>query len=157
MLRRSLLRLLPLLPLGCGSTEGEAPRRVTKYGPLEVGKQLPTFSGVSEHGDEVGPTSPPGDFYVHVIDDRLPAVCLNAECGDGWVDVGARGGVLIGASDGKAAKNFGVELVSTSPYRFNTSLIVTTDAQARITAIYPGARFGDVPPKRLGARIHPSR
>jgi len=74
-----------------------------------------------------------------VINDKLPPTCLDEECGDEARPLIAKGGHMIGGSDGKYAKALGVQLVSTSPWRLAPSLVVVTDAGGRVTAIWKGA------------------
>lgn len=118
---------------------------VRSFGPLRMGDTLPSFTGVSDKGIAIGPTTPRGHFYVHVVNDALPPSCLDQECGPEGAIIVAQGGHLMGGSDGKLAKAFGVNLVSGNPYRFDTSLIIVTDDRARVVAIHPGLRLADAP------------
>ena len=117
---------------------------VKALGPLSVGSDLPGFSGVSYKGKEIGPTTPKGKFFVHFINDLLPPSCLDDECGAVGKRVAARGGHLIGASDGKAAAQFGVKLISETPWRFNRSLVVIASANGQILGIFDSATMGDI-------------
>lgn len=91
-------------------------------------------------GAAIGPTAPPGRFYVHIVNDRLPPMCLDGECGDSAAPVVARRGHVIGGSDGKYAKALGVEVVSTGPWTLRPHLVIVTDAGGQVTAIWKGAR-----------------
>lgn len=133
----------------CSRSDGT----VRSFGPIRVGQELPSYGGSSaQSGRTIGPTTPPGRFYVHVIDDTLPPTCLDEECGPEGAAVAALGGHVIGASDGKLAGAFGVRLVSPAPWRFDTSLLVVSDDRARVLAIWPGRRLSDAVPaaKRAG-------
>jgi hypothetical protein len=74
-----------------------------------------------------------------VADDKLPPTCLDEQCGNEVRPVVAKGGHVIGGSDGKYAKALGVKLLSTRPWRLEPSLVVVTDAGGRVTAIWKGA------------------
>ncbi|MES0491494.1 MAG: hypothetical protein ABUK01_15980 [Leptospirales bacterium] len=137
----SVWMLLSLL-LSCSDiTNGY--KSVSKLGPLKLGSPAPQFAGITFSGYEVGPTTPPGKFYVYIIDEDLPLIALNGEVGD--VDyVIDRGGVVIAGSDGKFAKVFGVKLSSSSPYRLSNSLIIIANAHGEIVGIYKNARLKDL-------------
>lgn len=146
------------------------PQSVAQFGSIKVGEPLPSFIGVSQSGIEVGPTYPKGGkFYIHVVDEQLPACCLDLECGKQAETVVNRGGHLIGGSDGKYAKIFSVKMVkdltlttrvlhSIKPFaeklgwkiqvhwwRLETSLVVVADGEGRIIRIYKNAGIKHVP------------
>jgi len=147
------------------------PGEVEQFGPIKVGGRLPGFSGVSQSGIMVGPTRPrSGRFYVHVIDEQLPPACLDLECGEQARAITRRGGHLIGGSDYKGAKGFGVKVIKTSSltrrvlyhvpplvdrligrrirrdfWTFETSLVVVVNCEGRIVRIYKNAGIKDVP------------
>lgn len=125
--------VLVAIGLGALTTACDQPGRATAFGPLHVGGPLPSYAGSCYATDRpIGPTTPPGgSFYVHVIDDRLPATCLDEACGPRTKRVIDLGGHVIGASDGKLAKAFGVE-ARTRPER---RIIVASDSNGRITSI----------------------
>ncbi len=140
---------------------------------LKVGGQVPRFRGVSMAGRELGTGQPAGEFHVYVIDERLPPICLDWECGEQAEAVVQRGGHLIGGSDHKFAKVFGVKVVKTnaltrrlayrlSPeivrwarhlglkvrrdfWRLEAPLTVVADCDGRIVGIFKNASIKHVP------------
>lgn len=117
---------------------------VQALGPLSVGGELPSFSGMSEKGIELSPTNPKGKFFVYFINETLPPICLDDECGAVGKRIATQGGHLIGGSDGKMAFTFGVKLVSSKPWRFNRSLLVIASARGRILGIYEKATMEEI-------------
>lgn len=143
---------------------------VKQFGLIKVGNPLPSFIGISQSGREVGPTCPKGGkFYIHVIDEQLPPLCLDLECGEQAKIVTNKGGHLIGGSDPKYAKILGVRTVKIPTLikkvkkaiyyfeeklgwkipiywrRFETSLVVIIDDKGYIMHIYKNARIQDIP------------
>lgn len=122
---------------GCGlNTSKHQIQRIKEFGPLKVGNKVPNFTGVSKKGIDFTPTNPHGKFHVFFINSKLEPTLLNEEFGPKAQIVINKGGHLKGGSDGKLAKLFGVRIISTSPWEFNTSLIVIADAETKIIAIY---------------------
>jgi len=146
------------------------PQNVAQFGLIKVGRSLPSFIGVSQSGREIGPTCPKGGkFYVHVVDKQLPTSCLDLECGKQAEIVVNKGGHLIGGSDFKYAKLFGVKVVKNNSilnrvlhnvkpfaeklgwkiqihwWRLETSLVIIADSKGRIVRIYKNAGIKDVP------------
>ena len=113
-------------------------------GPLSIGSELPSFSGVSGKAIEIGRTTPRGKFFVHFINDALPPTCLDEECGVVGKRIAARGGHLIGGADGKLAAQFGVKVVSAKPWKFDRSLVVIASGSGRIIGIFDKATMGDI-------------
>jgi len=112
---------------------------VQAYNALKIGENLPSFRGISDTGKEIGPTTPEGAFFIHFINDELPATCLDEECGQEAQKIVSQGGHLLGGSDGKYAHAFGIEVLSTSPWKLTVSLMVVADHEGIILAIYPQA------------------
>lgn len=146
------------------------PQSVTEFGSMKVGGFLPSFVGVSESGKKIGSTYPKGGkFYIHVVDEQLPTSCLDLECGEQSRIVVNKGGHLIGGSDFKYAKIFGIKIVKNSTlinrilyhlkpfaekfgwkiqvfwWRPETSLVVVADGKGRIIHIYKNGGIKDVP------------
>ncbi len=119
--------------------ESGGPVKLREFGTIRVGMQIPAFEGASGDGVPIGPATPPGQFFLHVISDKLPPTCLDQECGDDAPLVVAKGGHVIGGSDGKYARALGVQLVSTHPFRLDPPLVVVTDAGGRVSAIWKNA------------------
>lgn len=125
---------------GCGlNTSKHKLERIKEFGPLKVGDKIPGFNGLSKKGIDFTPASPHGKFHVFFINSKLEPSLLNKEFGPKSQIVINKGGHLKGGSDGKLAKLFGVRLISTSPWEFDTSLIVVADAETKIIAIYKNA------------------
>ncbi len=120
------------------------PVSVEASGSLRVGALMPTFSGVSEKGIEIGPALPQGKFLVHFISDTLPSTCVDDECGPVGMRIAERGGHLIGGCDNKIAKLFGVKLVSGRPWRFDRSLAVIVSDKGQIRGIFENVKIEDI-------------
>lgn len=146
---------------------------VNQFNALKVGGHIPHFSGISMTGMDLGTGRPPGKFHIYVIDERLPPLCLDLECGEQAEAVINRGGHLIGGSDFKFAKLFGVKVIKTRSlmrqlmyhlpsnverlarnlglkvrrdfWSLETSLIVVADCDRRIIGIFKNAGIKDVP------------
>ncbi len=131
--------LVCLLLLGCKNIS-----RHDEFRSLKIGEPVPGFTGTSRTGKEIRANFPAGKFFIHFIDDQMGLPCLDLECGKEAESVIKKGGHLHGAGDGKLAKLFGVKLVSSSPWKFDTSLMVVTDEKGRITAIYENAGLKDI-------------
>lgn len=120
-------------------------RAVSSFGPLKVGQPVPTIRAITRAGHDLPTPDQWGDVQVYVVDDRLPAVCLDHECGPQAEAVVEHDGHLLGFSDQKAARIFGVEPDPEVPKCFRTSLVVLTDPHGTITSIHAGATLKDVP------------
>jgi hypothetical protein len=159
-----------ILPMFVLNLKTYKPQSVVQFGSIKVGRSLPSFIGVSPSGREIGSTCPKGGkFYVHVVDEQLPTFCLDLECGKQAEIVVNKGGHLIGGSDFKYAKLFGIKVMKNNSilnrvlhnikpfveklgwklqthwWRFETSLIVVADSEGRIILIYKNAGIKDVP------------
>ncbi len=111
---------------------------------LKIGEPVPGFTRTSRTGKEIRPDFPAGKFFIHFIDDQVGLPCLDLECGKEAESVVEKEGHLHAAGDGKLAKLFGVKLVSSSPWKFDTSLMVVTDRKGQIIAIYENAGLKDI-------------
>ncbi len=131
--------LVCLLLLGCKGIS-----RHDEFRSLKIGEPVPSFTGTSRTGKEIRPDFPAGKFFIHFIDDQMGLPCLDLECGKEAEAVVKKGGHLHGGGDGKLAKLFGVKLVSSSPWKFDTSLMVVTDEKGQILAIYENAGLKDM-------------
>jgi hypothetical protein len=119
-------------------------RKVEKFGNIKVGMLIPSFGGVSAKGRQMGPGKPDGKFFIYLIDEGLPPVCLDDECGNIGRIIRERGGHLFGSSDGKMASAIGVKIKPGEPYAFEIPVAVLTDAGSKIQAIYENAKLSDV-------------
>lgn len=146
------------------------PKSVERFGSVKVGGYLPSFIGVSQSGRKIGPIYPVGGkFYIHVVDARLPATCLDLECGRQARVVVDKRGHLIGGSDFKYGEIFGIKTVKTSSlirrvlyhvrpfaerlglkiqvhfWRLETSLVIVANHKGQVIRIYKNAGIKDVP------------
>jgi hypothetical protein len=103
-----------------------------------------------------------------VVNDQLPPICQDLECGSQATAVIDRGGHLIGGCDRKYAMGFGVKTkipssadralrrarpiaerlglkIRSNSYRFDTSLLVVVNREGHIVRIYKNAGIKDVP------------
>lgn len=135
----NLLQKALLITLIIPSTAFAQVVSLKALGPLAVGSQVPSFSGVSNNGREIGSTVPKGKFFVYFINDSLPPTCLDEECGAVGKRIAMHGGHLIGASDGKIATLFGVKLISGARWRFDRSLLVVASDNGQILGIFDQA------------------
>lgn len=120
--------------------------RVNAFRKIKVGEKVPGFTGSSNvSGKRIGPTDPPGKFYVHFVNDQLPPTCLDLECTEQAAEIVSKGGHLLGFSDGKIAGFWGVNVISKPTYSFDASVIVITNEESIITAIYKNVGFSDLP------------
>ncbi|MCP4719877.1 MAG: hypothetical protein GY860_10515 [Desulfobacteraceae bacterium] len=131
--------LFCLLLLGCESIS-----RHDEFRSLQIGEPVPGFTATSRTGKEIRPDFPVGKFFIHFIEDQMGLPCLDLECGKEAESVVEKEGHLHAAGDGKLAKLFGVKLVSSSPWKFDTSLMVVTDGKGQILAIYENAGLEDI-------------
>ena len=120
------------------------PRSVGSVGHLTVGGKLPGYSGISQSGIDVGPAEPKGEFHIHLIDDQLSPSCLDLECSDEMRCVVDRGAHVVGSSDGKLAKLFGIKLVSTRPWKLSAKVAIISSPDRTILNIYEDASISDV-------------
>ena len=140
MQAKSLILSAVLLIL-CGCQQ---PEKVDSFRKISVGNPVPSFGAVSVKGIHFTHIYPNGKFFVHFIDDDLPPMCLDDECGDLAKLVTQEKGHFIGGSDGKYSGNFGINIIPDKEWKFDTSLIVLTDDQGIIEAIYPNAKWKDL-------------
>lgn len=114
---------------------------IQAFGKTKVGDVVPSFSGVSETGKKVSSTTPEGKFFMYFINDQLPPICLDEECGKEATHIVMKEGHFIGGGDGKYAKIFDVQLISTTPWKFNASLMIVANCKREILAIYKNAHL----------------
>ncbi len=150
---------LALMLTGCGNSEVEysvsqdmkealATRSVVqtqKFRTVSVGMDIPSFGAISMNDAHITPTTPEGNFFIHVIQPDLPPVCLDEECGESYAAVSDKGGHLFGFSDGKAASSFDIKIQPGIPYDFDDTLVVVTDRRGKILALFEHAKMSNVP------------
>ena len=134
----------------CG--ERTAIEEVSSFGPLALGQVAPHFAAATENGKGFDSPLPSGKFTVYCIEASLPSTCLDEGCGPAAQFVLAKGGRVIGMSDLKGARLFGVKARQDNNSKLETSLVVICDAEQRIVAIYKGATTKDV--ERLVRRLN---
>lgn len=124
--------------------------KLYEFESITIGDTVESFMGYSINKKEVRHNYPKGNFYIHFVNDTLPAIALNEEFGNISTVVTSRGGVLIGGSDGKYAASFGLRYKFKKQWNGNykyylaESLAVCTDQDAKIIAIYKNVKKSDL-------------
>lgn len=146
MILNKIIKLIPLLYiirlLSC-TPETDKLSKVDEYGPVKTGDSVPLFAGITKNGYQVGPGIPKGKFHVYIINQDLPALALDQEI-DNIEFILEKGGHVIGGCDGKFAKMFGVHVLSGPGYKLSESLIIISNQNGKITAIYKNAKTTDL-------------
>ena len=144
----SLLRYWAVVALavvlldGCSKKSG--PVTQSSHGLVEIGKQMPSFSFVSETGVHYHSREPWTNLSIYSIAAEHPPVAVDE--GDKIMSASARkiGSRVFRMSDGKVAKIFGMKMLEGKQVRYDTSMIAIADKNCTVLGIWTAATLDDL-------------
>jgi hypothetical protein len=109
-----------------------------------VGEIIPSLAGVTDTGESFHTRNPWTNLTIYAVADTYPD--LHVDVGKAVPSVHAQklGARLVLSSDGKAARQFGMKVMSGNSFRYDTRLVVLCDTNCRILRIWKSAGVDDL-------------
>jgi hypothetical protein len=126
--------------LGTAVPGHTAAQGVERHGPLVLGGQSPVRAG--DPTAQPYKTTPRSKFYILVVAQGLPTMCVDHECGPHGDQVRKLGGWITGDDQRETIAVTGLDEAAV---RAGTQkIVVIADHKERIIGIYPGKGPADV-------------
>ena len=121
--------------------------QVDSFRGIKVGDACPGFFWIKDALKEKH-IAEPANFFLIFINDKITSEIDelgNKQCfGKITANIAAKGGHFWCSGDGKVAKEFGINIVRAKEWKLDGSLIIITDNQGKILALYQNAKITDL-------------